>query len=254
MLEPFGTLPRHIKPWERWADVAATSEVTVSSTSLHVSLTGISSSRFLFIDWQSGLSTHTISASVSGPVIAVGVGSAVAVGVGAGVGVEVAVGRTVGVGLGSRVAVGVGVAWTVGNGVAVGVGSAVAVGAGVTVAVGVGWTVGRGAAVATAVFPAGDGLGTGAVTIVGVGCTVGKGVEADAARGVGVGLAGIGGVTVLVEEGVVVEGPGVSSTGAGELAPADRMVGSGVDSIPWEHATMATVVNSVSRAPGRDLI
>ena len=137
-----------------------------------------------------------------------------------------------------------------GNGVGVGVDSTGLTGVGVAAGVGVGWTVGIGAVVAATVFPAGDGLATGAVTLVGVGNGVGVGLT----RAVGVGPAGIVGVAVARSGWPVDPGVGVSSPGTGVLAPADRMVGAGVETIPREHATMATVANKKSRAPGRDLI
>ena len=109
-------------------DVAAISDVTVSSISLHVSLTGISSRRFLFTDWQSVLSIHEISASGPGPAAVVGVGSTVAVGVGSAVAVGacsagmvgVATGPGAAVGDGSNVAVAVDAAAIVGVGGSVG--------------------------------------------------------------------------------------------------------------------------------------
>ena len=70
----------------------------------------------------------------------------------------------------------------------------------------------------------------------------------------GVGPAGVVGVAVAAGSCFVDPGLGVSSPGTGVLAPADRMVGAGAASIPREHATMATLANKMSRAPGRDLI
>ena len=101
MPDPCGTSPRHINPWERWAEDAATSELTIRSTSRHESLTGIVLRGLLLTDSQSGLSTHVISPGGSGPAVtavAVGVGSTVIVGVATGSAAAVGDGRTVGVG------------------------------------------------------------------------------------------------------------------------------------------------------------
>ncbi len=71
---------------------------------------------------------------------------------------------------------------------------------------------------------------------------------------VGVGLRGIADVVVAVGERSADEGTGSSPAGAGVSAPGGRMVGADVDSLPLEHAMMATATTAVSAAPNRDFI
>ena len=113
---------------------------------------------------------------------------------------------------------------------------------------------GRGVAVPDTDFPAGDGLETGPMTMVGVGRIVGNGAGDGVTRAVAAGMAGIVGVTVNVGEGSAGPGPGLSSPGTGVWAPEDTMFGAEVDSLPPEHATMATATTTVSTVPNRDLI
>ena len=83
-----------------------------------------------------------------------------------------------------------------------------------------------------------------------------------AARAVAVGLTRIVGVTRTVGPTRVRGCPGQRNpegslahrVGTGVSAPADTMVGAGVESIPREHATMATATNRASTAPSVNLI
>ena len=69
-----------------------------------------------------------------------------------------------------------------------------------------------------------------------------------------VGLGGVAGAVVAVGEGSDGEGTGASSAGAGVSAREGRMFGADSDSLPLEHATMATAATTVSAAPNRDFI
>ena len=155
------------------------------------------------------------------------------------------VGSTAAVGIGSTVEVGVGTGAMVGVGCAVGAGVACIVGNGVGVAFagdcssllstssGLLWTEVESP---RPVFPTTLAVAVGFTRIVGVTRTVG------ADSGSGVSWSGQSGGSLA------------HRVGTGVSAPAGTMVGGGVESIPREHATMATATNRASAAPSVNLI